>query len=182
MVLLFACSAGVAANEMWRWVDERGVVHYSDRPHPGAERVQIGPAQSYTAPELAPPRQIEPEPEQPREPAASYTRLSIVAPEEGEMLWNIGGELRARVEFEPPLRGGHQLRVYLDGQRVNGIPQASGELTIGEVFRGEHTLRASIVDSGGRELVSSATITFYVQQASLLNPNRPPPRPGAGGG
>jgi hypothetical protein len=180
MVVLLVFSAGAVAGEMWRWVDERGIVHYSDRPHPGAERVELGPAQTYTAPELPPPRPAAPEP--PAEPVPSYARLSIVSPEEGEMLWNIGGELGVELDLQPPLRDGHQLRVYLDGERVADVPQASGRFTIGEVYRGEHTLRASIVDDRGRELVSSATTTFYVQQASILNPNRPRQRPGAGGG
>ena len=30
-VLLILAAAGAGAAEMWRWVDDRGVVHYSDR-------------------------------------------------------------------------------------------------------------------------------------------------------
>jgi hypothetical protein len=175
MALLLMFSAVATASDLWRWVDERGIVHYSDRPHPGAERVEVAPAQTYTAPEL-PPRPEERDP--PREPAAVYSRVSIVSPEEGEMLWNIGGELYVQLETEPAVRSGHHVRVYLNGQRVERVPQAGGEFTISEVYRGENTLRASIFDDRGRELASSATITFYVQQTSILNPNRP----GAGGG
>lgn len=179
MALLLVLATVAAAGEMWRWVDERGIVHYSDRPHPGAERVEVGPAQSYTAPAL-PPRRPE-APEAPDEPPVRYSRLSIVSPAEGEMLWNIGGQLTVQVAAEPVIQGGHELRVYLDGQPVEGVPPGGGQFTIGEVYRGEHTLRASIVDEEGRELISSAPIVFYVQQASLLNPNRPR-RPGTGGG
>jgi hypothetical protein len=178
-VLLFFISAGVAATELWRWVDERGIVHYSDRPHPGAERIELGQTQTYTAPELPPaaPR----EPERPREPAPpSYSRLSIVSPEPGEMLWNIGAELDVRLALQPPLAEGHQLHLYLDGERVVGVPRGPTEFTIGEVFRGERTLRAAVVDSRGRELVSSRTVTFYVQQTSILNPNHPQQRSGGG--
>lgn len=177
LLLVFATVAG--AGEMWRWVDERGIVHYSDRPHPGAERVDMEPAQSYTAPALLP-RRAE-APGEPGEPPVSYSRLSIVSPAEGEMLWNIGGQLTVQVASEPDLQEGHELRVFLDGQQVDGVPQGSGQFAIDEVYRGEHTLRASIVDGDGRELMSSAPVVFYVQQASLLNPNRPR-QPGTGGG
>lgn len=180
MALLMVLSVGAAAGELWRWVDERGIVHYSDRPHPGAERIELAPAQSYTAPELPPPRPAEPEP--PRAPPVIYSRLSIVSPEPGEVLWNIGGELNVQVDIEPQLRDGHELRVFLDGRPVERVPQAAEQFTIGEVYRGEHTLRAAIFDDQGRELRSSANITFYVQQTSLLNPNRPQSGPGAGGG
>lgn len=180
MLMLLCLSTGAAANDMWRWVDERGIVHYSDRPHPGAERVDLGPAQSYTAPALPPPRPVEDA--EPREPVAAYSRLSIVAPGEEEVLWNIGGELNVQIALEPRLANGHQLRLYLDGNPVAGVPQGPSQFTIGEVYRGEHTLRASIVNASGRELASSDTVTFFVQQTSILSPSPQVAPPPAGGG
>lgn len=174
-------AAGAAASELWRWVDEQGVVHYADRPMPGAERVTIGTAQTYeapadlqspaTGPALQPDEQDEP---------ARYTRLSIVSPASGETLWNIGGQLNVELAVEPAIRGGHALRLHLNGVPVGGVPEAQTQFTIGGVYRGEHTLRASIVDEQGRELVSSGAVVFYVQQTSLLNPNNPA-RPRGGG-
>jgi len=32
---------------VYRWVDAQGVVHYSDHPRPGAQRLQIQPAQTF---------------------------------------------------------------------------------------------------------------------------------------
>lgn len=32
---------------VYRWVDSQGVVHYSDRPQPSAERLRIPPAQTF---------------------------------------------------------------------------------------------------------------------------------------
>lgn len=180
MALLVIFATAVAAGEMWRWVDERGIVHYSDRPHPGAERVNVAPAQSYSAPALPSPQRAE-EPGPATDPAVPYSRLTIVSPGDGETLWNIGGELNVRVTADPELQAGHELQVYLDGKRVEGVAQGGGQFTIPDVYRGEHTLRASIADDQGGELMSSATIVFYVHQASLLNPNRPQ-RPGTGGG
>jgi hypothetical protein len=179
--LLLMVSAGAVAAEVWRWVDENGVTHFSDRPHPGAERVELSPAQTFTAPALPPPRQ--PASSETVEPASPYSRVTIVSPGAGEMFWNIGGELTVQLELEPQLMRGHQLRLFLDGSRVEGVPQGPVQFTIGEVWRGEHTLRAAIFDSGGRELASSEAITFYVQQTSIQNParNRPSPRAAGGG-
>jgi hypothetical protein len=187
VALLLMLCAGAAASEVWRWVDDQGVVHYSDRPQPGAERVEMKSVQSYQAPQVAPqPGSNVAEPNAEQEEQAPYSRLSIVAPSDGETLWNIGGELNVRLTMNPPLASGHELEIYLDGQRVDGVPQAT-QFTLGEVYRGEHRLRASIVDASGRELASSATIVFYVQQASIQNParqgqpTRARPRPPAGG-
>jgi hypothetical protein len=184
IVLLAICSAGAVASEMWRWVDERGVVHFADKPHPGAERVNIQPAQTFPAPELATasePARADPPPPV-RQPLFAYTRFSIVSPAEGETLWNIGAELNVELAVEPPLAPQHVLRIFLDGAEVEGVPQRSTQFTIGEVYRGEHLLRAVIADDLGRELASTAPVVFFVQQASLLNPNRPAARPGAPGG
>ena len=185
LALLLVISAGAAAEDVWRWVDQDGVIHFSDRPHPGAERVQIGPVQSCPAPELPPPRETTSD--QPDAPASPYSRVEIASPAGGETLWNIGGELSVQVTVEPQLAGGHELRIYLDGNPAEGVSQGPGQVTLGEVYRGEHTLRAAIFDAEGRELASSETITFYVQQTSAQNPaqqgqpTRPRPRPAGGG-
>jgi hypothetical protein len=177
--LLLMVSAGAVAAEVWRWVDENGVTHFSDRPHPGAEQVELAPAQTFTAPALPPRRQ--PAPREAAESASPYSRVAIISPAAGEMFWNIGGQLTVQLGLEPQLISGHELRMFLDGNRVEGVPQGPVQFTIGEVWRGEHTLRAAIFDSGGRELASSEAITFYVQQTSIQNPARNRPRPTGGG-
>ena len=179
-LLMMAC-AGAAASEMWRWVDERGVVHYSDRPHPGAERVDVKPAQSYQAPRVAPPSDTGEQASAGQSPAPfNYTRLAILSPAAGETLWNIGGQLNVSLVLEPALASGHELRVYFDGQRVSDLPAGATEFTLSEVYRGEHRLRAAVVDERGRERIASETVVFYVQQASIQRPNRPAPGPGGG--
>jgi hypothetical protein len=181
LTLLVTLPAGALADEVWRWTDEHGVVHYSDRPHPGAERLDIGAAQTFPA--LAPPPPAAPpaaEREPVRQPLFAYTRFSVVTPAEGEVLWNIGGELNVELAVEPPLAPQHLVRVYLDGKEVKDVPQGNTQFTIGEVFRGERRLRIAVVDAQGRELASTDPVVFYVQQASLLNPNRPQRAPGGG--
>ena len=41
MVFCLLCAAGTALAQAYRWTDENGVVHFSDRPHPGAEQIQL---------------------------------------------------------------------------------------------------------------------------------------------
>ena len=172
VALLMSCALGAHAEEVWRWVDENGVVHYSDRPRAGAERVELDRPQTYTPPALPAPRQNAAPAQSNAEAANAYTGVSVVSPAAGEMLRNIAGDLTVQVEVQPGLAPGHQLRVTLDGQRVETPPGAT-QFTISEVYRGEHRLSVSVVDENGRELVSSEPVTFYVQQASLQNPNRP---------
>lgn len=45
----------VSANEIYRWIDDNGVVHYTDRPREGAERLTIRTASPTTpAPSSSP--------------------------------------------------------------------------------------------------------------------------------
>lgn len=173
LALLMTCALGAHAEEVWRWVDENGVVHFSDRPRPGAERVELNRPQTFTPPPLPAPQASAPSGQQSEPDAApAYTGVRVVSPAAGETLWNIAGELTAQVEVQPALAAGHSLRVSLDGRRVETPPGAT-QFTISEVYRGEHRLSVAVVDENGRELVSSEPVTFYVQQASLQNPNRP---------
>ncbi|MGB6452120.1 MAG: DUF4124 domain-containing protein [Steroidobacteraceae bacterium] len=40
VVLAMGLAAGVRADDIWKWVDPQGTVHYSDRPVPGAVLVK----------------------------------------------------------------------------------------------------------------------------------------------
>lgn len=174
LALLLIISMSAAATELWRWVDENGVVHYSDRPQPGAEKIELQQVQSFTPPAM-PARDARREADSQRqdEAGAAYTGLRIVSPGEEETLWNIGGEMSVELALQPALRAGHTLRVHLDGDRVVELPSGQTRITIDEVYRGEHRLRASVVDDQGRELASSDPVVFFVQQASIQNPQNP---------
>ena len=165
-------AASHASATLYRWVDADGITHYSDRPSPGAEKVQIAAAQSYKgAATPAPPsrRATTSAPAAPR-----YSRLEITRPSEGEAFVNNGGKVDAAAVLEPVLANGHQLWFVLDGTRQPD--PAGGAMTMTfQVDRGTHTMSAVITDDTGRELISSAGITFYVRQNSVLaNPPRGP--------
>jgi hypothetical protein len=80
--------------------------------------------------------------------------------------------LNVHVALEPALQPGHVLDVYLDGQRQN-LTVTSTEFSVPDVFRGVHTMQAVVLDAEGNEVVRSLTVTFMVQQTSILNPNNP---------
>ena len=67
-----------AMPPLYRWVDAQGVVHYSDTPQPGAEKVHIAPAQTYPAPP-APAASAAPRPRR-RPPASAYQSCAITQP------------------------------------------------------------------------------------------------------
>src|SRR5690554_3399157 len=175
LVLITLVAGTSSAATVWKWVDENGVTHYSDRPVEGAEAIEIGPAQTFPGQRPSTvPRALSPSPAS-AQPAQAYTRFEIVRPTQQETLWNIGGTLSVEVAIEPPLAPGHRIDVYLDGTRQR-LDSTSTVLQVSEVHRGAHTLQAAVFDENGRELLRTLAVTFFVQQTSVLNPyNRTPP-------
>ena len=180
IALTLALAAGTAsAVTVWRWVDQNGVIHYSDRPVEGAERIELSSAQTFSAPSGGASESAQPSAADsanaPDRQTSPYRRFEVLSPAQQETLWNIGGTgLAVRVELEPPLQPGHRLDVYIDGARRN-LASTQTQFTVPEVYRGVHTLQAVIVDSSGTELVRSLAVTFMVQQTSIQNPNNRTP-------
>jgi hypothetical protein len=164
----------VLAATVWTWVDENGRRHYSDRPTPGATEIEIGESQTFSgsalssaqAPTASPAQTAPSEPTLPAAPV--YSILDVISPEAGEDLWNIGGSLPVTVVTFPALAGAHQIDIMLDDERRN-LDTRALQIVVPDVFRGEHTLQALIVDASGEILMRSSPITIYVHQTSIQN-------------
>jgi hypothetical protein len=156
---------------MWRWKDADGVVHYSDRPVPGAERIDVRSSQRTTG-EFTPeaPRPVAtPEP-----PATRYTRCAVASPV-NDQVFNAVRTVAVTLAIEPGLRSEHQLQVILNGSPFVGWPQDSMSHTLENMNRGSYTLSARVLDENGRALCTGPTINFHVRQPSILAPGRRPP-------
>lgn len=162
MVLLAANSAFADA---YKWTDKDGVIHYSDRPHPGAERVDLGKAQPRSP--VAASRRSASAATTTDAPAAApfqYESLEVAVPSAEDTLWNIEGVLDVSLALSPGLQPGHQVRVYFDGtaQAVSGT-----SFRLEEVYRGVHNLQAEVLDETGKLMIRSLPNRFYVQQNTV---------------
>lgn len=155
--------------EVYRWVDADGVVHFSDRPVAGAERIVVEAAPAVA---IAPPPAAGPRPD--AEPGdLPYRQVSIDSPGEDEVLWNIEGQLDVTVSVDPPLQAGHRLQLYLDGTPAARLAPGSSQTRLSAVYRGAHTLEAEVQDPAGESLLRSDPRQFSVRQTSLQNPVNP---------
>jgi len=166
-VLLALLVAAGAFADAYTWTDEDGVVHYSDRPHPGATLVELGES---TGPRPQPTsRQTTTSPsngdsDSSEAAAPGYSSLEITSPGAEETLWNIEATLNVNLALTPALMPGHQVRAYFDG-----TPQmVSGEsFQLEEVYRGVHNLQVEVIDETGKLMIRSRPNRFYVQQNSV---------------
>ncbi len=175
--LLLGLSVAAGAADTWRWKDANGVVHYSDRPVPGATLVKLGPQATPANPEAAIILKPDLAPVVPAAPATmSYTGCVVTAPANDEV-FNNERSVRAAVQVSPGLQQGHRMQVLFDGQTYPTWPAGSLSHTFIDLFRGTHTLSVNVVDAAGRSLCSGPVVSFHVRLPSLLSPARQATRP-----
>jgi len=187
LLLLLALAAPVLsgtaiASDVWKWVDEKGITHYSDQPVAGATKIEVrtgnvvetsgsfsSPAAS-TAPQQAP-------------AVTNYRNFEIWRPEPDQTFSNTGGQINVEVRLEPGVQPMHQLSLYLDGKLVTGFPRNSLSYSLNDVPRGAHQVTAAIADANGKTIQETKAVVFHVRQESVANPPtgpgvRPaPPKP-----
>jgi hypothetical protein len=169
-LMSLACSLALAAT-VYKWVDENGVVHYSDQPHANAEKVHVAAPQTYkagqydTAPTAAPAAPT-------ANAGPAYQGCAIGQPSDGSEFANLDA-LNILVRTDPQLRPGDQVFIMMDGAPVNNGAATGPLFTLSPVERGSHTLQAVVRDAGGELLCQSPGVRFEVHQASIKNPANP---------
>jgi hypothetical protein len=165
--LLSLAAAGAFAGTVYKWVDENGVVHYSDQPHPNAQTIDIKSAQTYSAPSA--PAQA-PAQRQQSETGPAYSVCELYRPENDEVFLNTD-TVTAKLRVDPALRPGDRVTVVLDGKRQHDQSPAGTEFTL-KVERGSHSLTAVVEDPDGKTMCTTGAVTFHVRQPSVKAPNR----------
>lgn len=163
--------AATAAAGIFKWVDDQGQVHYSDRPDStNAQEMNLGPLTTYRAQRVttAPTGNVDTEAAGP-----AYTRFVITAPPHDAAIRDNAGNIGVEIDIEPELRqaSGHTIVVLVDGQARGRMTSTSATLT--NVDRGTHTIEARVVDSNDTQIAQTAPVTVHLQRVS----QRPSPRP-----
>jgi hypothetical protein len=162
--LLLCASTAAGAATVYKWVDAQGVTHYSDQPHPGAQKIEIGSVQTYagqrasTQPTATGGTQDDP-----------YTLCEVYRPSKDEVFLNVDS-VTARVRVQPGVRPGDSVVLTLDGRRLAPVIVGS-DIVVQPVFRGSHSLMLVVEDGRGNVVCQSEPVTFHVRQPSLQAPN-----------
>jgi hypothetical protein len=165
LLTLMLCASTVAgAATVYKWVDAQGVTHYSDQPHPGAVKIEIGAVQTYSGQRPS---------AQPVAAAGAedppYSVCEIYRPSNDEVFLNTDS-VTARVRVQPGVRPGDAVFLALDGRRLAPVIVGS-DITVQPVFRGSHSLVLVVEDGRGNVVCQSDPITFHVRQPSVQAPN-----------
>lgn len=182
LLLLIAFAAPAFASlTVWKWVDDQGVTHYSDRPVPGATRMEVHVGNtSDSGPRASSPGSTASESTAQSGPV--YRNFEIWKPAAAEAFINTGGVVTVNVRVDPALQTGHALHLYLDDRLIEGFAPNTTSYELEDVPRGQHTVVAVINNNRGTRVQETARVTFQVRQESIAQPPvgpalRPPPKP-----
>ncbi len=162
---------GLAHAEIYRSVDERGNVTFSDTPKRNAERVNLPPLSiipGMNPDDIARANQVEPR--QARTNRPTRYQVSFSSPTAGQILQKPQDTLEIAVSTDVPLAAGDRVVVSLAGRSLGENASVATE----SLDRGEHTVVARVVTEDGR-MLGESSVSFNVQQPSSQAPNRRKP-------
>ena len=170
---LFATLASHAAV-VYKWTDADGVVHFSDQPVEGAEKITVsGESLNRSAsPGGNPPGgnlKALLDKANASKPGLHYLSFVIATPVKEQTFFD--EPVPVSVVLDPPLEDGHALNWSLNGEVLTDEEnRLSFQRT--DLARGTYVLAATITDLGTHEQTSTPPITFYMHQHSVLAPHK----------
>lgn len=167
MVFFILLGINPAVAQIYQWTDGQGVVHFSDKPVPGAKVITLPESQIATKPipqdSSAEKKLLQPDvSDEAAEADSAYRELLIVSPADEETIRNPQGYIPIVIDLKPELKKGDLLQVVFDGKPV-GEPQVNPGMALQGVNRGSHTLAVQVVNAQGRVVLVSPSITIYMQ-------------------
>jgi hypothetical protein len=174
-----AVSLAAASQEIYRWVDKDGIVHYSDQPGAAnAKLINVIEPSTYEPPDNATssPPDVSDNGGRPEPAASPYTSLSITSPAPDQVYFGADAVVLASVELGGTLQPDHTIAFYLNGNRQ---PGEGGSAEFSGLARGSYSLRAAVLDQAGNPVIQSRQVSFHIRQPSKLSPQSPqaPPKP-----
>jgi hypothetical protein len=162
LILLGACTGACAAT-VYKWVDDNGVVHFSDQPNPKAQKIEVAGAQTYGAPPPAAPPPAAAAPA----PAAAPPVCVIDTPAAGQVFLDTTS-ITGHVTLAHAGSEGSQTVLRMDGAEISGLLSSGGSFALTQVERGEHTLTLQVTDDRGEVLCQGTPVTFSIRQRSAI--------------
>ena len=180
LLVLAGLTLSLAAQpqEIYRWIDKDGQVHYADQPGAAnAERVILADPNSYASePSFGDYASAGTATEDgDADGAAAYESLKIVQPTPDQVFFGADATVVVAAELGGTLRPDHTVVFFVNGNRR---PATSGlGLELQNLDRGSHFLRAAVLDQNGDPVITSQQITFHVREPSINSPQSPQARP-----
>jgi hypothetical protein len=170
MLAALAAFAGQAAV-VYKWTDSDGVVHFSDQPVPGAEKIYTGASNTAVS---VPTGAGSPADTEKTSGALDYAEFSIASPSPEQTFFG-DNPVNASLALSPSLKAGQIVTWHLNGTEVGDQGATATTITLPHLDRGTYTIGASVTDPATGQSRSTNEVTFYVRQPSELSPQHQKP-------
>lgn len=168
LTLILLAGSGYVTADVYRWIDENGLIHFSDKSQAGAEQIKLRETSVYTPPSAGEPesdsaleQKTEADSSKDSGGVLEYEVISIVSPENNQVLRSSEGTMDISVELRPGLQPGHKIRVYLNGTQASQDLETT-QITLQDMDRGTHSLEVSVIDQNNKELKRSSAVSFHM--------------------
>ena len=150
----------LAAQTVYRVVDEQGRVTFTDNPERGGEAVVLAPLPGVSSSSSASPPASQPSGKRsPGPPFMPYDRFTIAYPAHQARLNSAATAVE--IALSPALRDDHQLRLRLNGE-INQTAMHSDVFWMANLPAGVHQLQAELLDAQGRVRHQTPVVRFHV--------------------
>jgi Domain of unknown function (DUF4124) len=169
LTALLATFAGQAAV-VYKWTDSSGLVHYSDQPVPGAEKI-VTSSSSLNGMTSAGGAQTAPgaSPQKPAAPGAGFSRFAITSPAPDQTFF--GDEtIGAHLALEPELAPNQTITWHLNGRELEDAGSSAIQITLPHLDRGSYVIAATVTDQKTGSSQTTDSVNFFVRQPSELSP------------
>ena len=161
-LLMLILLPALAIAQVYKHVDEKGNITFTDQPPPNSEKIEIAPTNSAPPPAQLYYPKID---TAPAVPSTKY-KVKITSPANDTIIPRGPGNFSVSAIVSPSLQPGNLFQLLMDGV-PEGPPQRHSSWALTSVFRGTHFLTATIVTEKGKQLAESEPITVYVFRPSV---------------
>jgi hypothetical protein len=171
LLAVVAGSLPLRAAVVYKWVDADGVVHFSDQPVPGAEKIVTatgtsrGGASLSTYPGSSPPKA------KGTATPLNFEEFAITSPGKEETITG-NQPVNVHLALQPQLKPTQSITWFLNGSALSSQAPDATQFTLEDLPRGTYTIGATVMDQSSGESKSADSVTFYVVRTSLFAPGR----------
>lgn len=164
--LLFAVVNHAAIAQIYKYTDENGNIHYTDKkPSEDAQETKLKPITIVESRKSGSSTNWKRERHKEKFNPLTFENFAISSPTNEESIWGTGGNLSVSVNLESKLPVRYRIKFYLDNI-PHGRVKSNTQL-IADVERGEHTVYATVIEARSRKVIKTTPkVTFYLKQHS----------------
>ncbi len=167
-LLLLACAPFALNAQIYQTIDEDGNVSYTDKPPQGQKSEQVKLPPTNTAPAIKPTAPAGTKKGGKDKSPSDYS-ISISSPGNDAQIPTGQRDVSVNLSLSPALHKDHKVQLMVNGAPFgDSFSGTSG--TLKEIYRGSHQISAAVIDSNGKTISVSDSVTIHVQRHSRLRP------------